>query len=99
MPKLIFIFGGARSGKSSFAQSLAERSGKSVTFIATAQALDDEMSERIRKHKEERPANWEILEIPLGIANQIEAIRTDLVILDCVTLLITNLVMQCIQND
>ena len=50
------ILGGARSGKSSYAQSLAEETGKSVTFLATAQALDDEMSARIQKHRAERPA-------------------------------------------
>ena len=49
------ILGGARSGKSSYAQKLAEESGKSVTFLATAQALDEEMSAGIREHQSERP--------------------------------------------
>ena len=56
---ITLILGGARSGKSSYAQKLAEDSGESVTFIATAQALDDEMSARIQKHRAERAANWE----------------------------------------
>ena len=99
MGKLTFILGGARSGKSSYAQNLAKESGKSVTFIATAQALDDEMSARIQKHRAERPANWETLEIPLDIASHVQRIKSDLVILDCVTLLISNLLMQFVKND
>ena len=61
------ILGGARSGKSSYAQKLAEESGKSVTFLATAQALDEEMSARIRKHQSERPQQWQTFEIPFDI--------------------------------
>ena len=68
MSKLVFILGGARSGKSSYAQKLAQGSGKSVTFIATGQALDEEMSARIKKHRKDRPVNWVTLEIPLNIA-------------------------------
>ena len=93
------ILGGARSGKSSYAQSLAESSGKSVTFLATAQALDEEMSARIQKHRTERPAHWETLEIPLGVTSQIGQIKSDVVILDCITLLVTNLLMQFVKDD
>ena len=96
---LTLLLGGARSGKSSYAQSLAEATGKSVTFIATAQALDDEMSLRIQKHRAERPANWETLEIPLDIASHAQQIRSDVVILDCITLLASNLLMQFVQDD
>ena len=101
MSKLIFILGGARSGKSSFAQSLAERSGKSATFIATAQALDGEMSTRIKKHQGDRPADWVTLEIPFNIPEylQVNPIRTDTVLLDCVTLLVSNLLMRFTQDD
>ncbi|HSJ87189.1 MAG TPA: bifunctional adenosylcobinamide kinase/adenosylcobinamide-phosphate guanylyltransferase, partial [Anaerolineales bacterium] len=60
--KITLILGGARSGKSSHAQSLAEATGGPVTFLATAQALDEEMSVRIQKHRAERPAGWETLE-------------------------------------
>src|SRR5687768_5946767 len=56
MGKLTFILGGARSGKSSHAQKLAYHSGRTITFIATAQALDDEMASRIKKHREDRPS-------------------------------------------
>jgi adenosylcobinamide kinase/adenosylcobinamide-phosphate guanylyltransferase len=69
-----------------------------VTFIATAQALDEEMSARIQKHRAERPANWETLEIPFEIASRLQ-VKSNLVILDCVTLLISNLLMQFVKND
>ena len=99
MGKLTLILGGVRSGKSSYAQSLADETGKSVTFIATAQALDDEMSTRIRKHRSERPSNWETLEIPLGISSHVEEIKTEVVILDCMTLLVSNILMQFVKDD
>lgn len=99
MGKLTFLLGGARSGKSSHAQKLAEQSVKPVTFIATAQALDDEMSARIRKHQQERPTSWKTLEIPFNIVSQLDSLNTEVVILDCMTLLVSNLVMQYIEND
>jgi adenosylcobinamide kinase/adenosylcobinamide-phosphate guanylyltransferase len=99
MPKITLILGGARSGKSSYAQSIAEESGKTVTFLATAQALDDEMSARIQKHRAERSVNWETLEIPVGIASYAKQIRSDVVILDCITLLVSNLLMQFVKDD
>lgn len=97
--RLTFILGGARSGKSSYAQSLAEETGKSVTFLATAQALDDEMSTRIQKHRSERSSNWETLEIPFSISSNVQQIKTDVVILDCVTLLVSNLMMQFVKDE
>ena len=101
MSKLVFILGGARSGKSSYAQKLAQGSGKSVTFIATGQALDEEMSARIKKHRKDRPVNWVTLEIPLNIAETLRTnpIKTDVVLLDCITLLVNNLFMQYVRND
>jgi len=96
---ITFILGGARSGKSSYAQSLAEESGKSVTFLATAQALDEEMSARIQKHRAERSLNWETLEVPIGIASHAEQIKSDVVILDCITLLVSNWLMQFVKDD
>src|SRR5687768_10082388 len=97
--RLTLILGGVRSGKSSYAQSLAEETGKSVTFLATAQALDDEMSTRIQKHRAERPLNWETLEIPLGVSSHIGQLKTQVVILDCITLLVTNVLMQFVKDD
>ena len=99
MSRITLILGGARSGKSSYALKLAEETRKSVTFIATAQAFDDEMSARIQKHKAERPVSWETLELPLQIAPSVPQIKSDLVILDCITLWVTNLLMQFVNDD
>ena len=96
---ITLILGGARSGKSSYAQSLAEASGKSVTFLATAQALDEEMANRIQKHRSERPAGWETLEIPSDFASHVAQIKSDVVVLDCITLLVSNLLMQFVKDD
>jgi adenosylcobinamide kinase / adenosylcobinamide-phosphate guanylyltransferase len=99
MSRVTLILGGARSGKSSYAQNLAQVTGKSVTFLATAQALDEEMLTRIQKHRAERPAHWETLEIPCDIAPHVQQIKSDVVILDCVTLLVSNLLMQFVKDD
>jgi len=99
MGKITLILGGARSGKSSYAQKLAEDSAQSVTFLATAQAFDEEMSTRIQKHRTERPANWETLEIPFGIFSHAKQIKSEVVILDCITLLVSNLMMQFVTDD
>jgi adenosylcobinamide kinase/adenosylcobinamide-phosphate guanylyltransferase len=95
MGKLTFILGGARSGKSAYAQRLAERRGGHVTFLATATASDDEMQARITRHRAERPAPWATREIPHGIAAALSLAplqtETDVVLLDCITLLVSNL--------
>jgi adenosylcobinamide kinase / adenosylcobinamide-phosphate guanylyltransferase len=96
MGKLIFILGGARSGKSAYAQRLAEDRGGSVTFIATATVSDDEMAARIRKHQQERPAGWVTREIPHGVAAALAADPppAGTVLLDCLTLLLSNLLFR-----
>ncbi len=99
MGQITLLLGGARSGKSFYAQQLAKDSGKPVMFLATAQALDDEMSARIQKHKADRPAHWQTLEIPFGIAEHIPQIKTGVVILDCVTLLVNNHLMRFVKDD
>ena len=99
MSTLTLILGGARSGKSSHAERLAQGTGKSVIFLATAQALDEEMSARIQKHRAERPAGWETLEIPFNLAVHAPEIQSDVVLLDCVTLLVSNLLMQFVKDD
>src|ERR1051325_10889883 len=96
---ITLILGGARSGKSSYAQTFADESGKSVTFLATAQALDDEMVARIQKHQMERPPHWETLEIPFEIAACVGEIKSEVVILDCITLLVSNLMMKFVKDD
>lgn len=99
MSRITLVLGGARSGKSSYAFRLAEETRGSVTFIATAQAYDDEMFARIEKHKAERPADWETLELPLHITPMASKIKSGTVILDCVTLWVTNLLMQYVKDD
>ncbi|HJS20947.1 MAG TPA: bifunctional adenosylcobinamide kinase/adenosylcobinamide-phosphate guanylyltransferase [Anaerolineales bacterium] len=97
--RITLILGGARSGKSSYAQQLAKESDRSVTFLATAQALDEEMSARIEIHRSERPAAWQTLEVPFWIAACVEEIQSEVVILDCITLLLSNLLMQFVRDD
>jgi adenosylcobinamide kinase / adenosylcobinamide-phosphate guanylyltransferase len=101
MGKLTLILGGARSGKSNYALQLARQHDGTVLYIATAQALDLEMANRIEKHRLERPKEWITLEVPRGIvaALQQQPGTDGVVILDCLTLLITNLLMAASPNE
>ena len=92
---LQLILGGARSGKSRLAEKLAGESGFAVTYIATSQPLDGEMNERVRHHRERRPAHWALVEEPLELARVLrESAREDtFVLVDCLTLWMTNLLM------
>ena len=90
---ITLILGGARSGKSSFAEQVARESGKSVAFIATATAGDDEMAERIRQHQASRPDRWQTLELPLALGRSLTARLAEVVIVDCITLLVTNVLL------
>jgi adenosylcobinamide kinase/adenosylcobinamide-phosphate guanylyltransferase len=93
--KIIFITGGARSGKSRFAEELARQFLKPKAYLATAQALDVEMAERIRRHRENRPGDWQTLEEPIKVAGCVEkeGARFNLILLDCLTLWVSNLMM------
>jgi len=88
----ILIVGGARSGKSHFAQELALRSGKPVLFVATAEAGDEEMRQRIEEHKRARPAKWGTLEVTTHVGNEIRQKigKAQVVIVDCIALLVSN---------
>lgn len=83
-----FILGGARSGKSNYAEKLAENSGLEVVYIATAQVYDDEFAERIRLHRERRPSYWQVVEEPFFLAKTLrENARAERILLvDCLTL-------------
>lgn len=87
------IFGGARSGKSAYAEQLALASGKPVIYLATAQAGDAEMQARIAHHQTRRPANWRTLECTIELAQAIlQASALDnLILIDCLTLWLSNL--------
>lgn len=93
MGKIILVTGGARSGKSTYAESLAKSCGGDVMYIATSIPFDDEMKDRVRKHRERRPASWGTFE---GYKNlrevwNIEGFSYKAILLDCITIMVTNL--------
>ena len=92
---LELILGGARCGKSRLAERLATQSGLAVTYIATSQALDGEMSARIQHHRQRRPADWGLVEEPLELARALRdnAAPGRCLLVDCLTLWLTNLLM------
>jgi adenosylcobinamide kinase/adenosylcobinamide-phosphate guanylyltransferase len=94
--KSILITGGARSGKSQFAQKLAIEAGGKVLFIATAEAKDEAMRLRIEAHRESRPAGWKTLEAPLGVSEIIaqQIGEAEIVVIDCITMLVANIMLQ-----
>lgn len=91
--KIIFITGGARSGKSSFALKEASKISGKRAYIATAEALDEEMRERIEKHKRDRGNGWDTCEEPLKIAKVIKEIedKYNVIVVDCLTLWLSNM--------
>lgn len=91
--RLNLILGGARSGKSSFALDLAGKKGKEKFYLATAEALDEEMKERIEHHKKERNSSWKTIEEALDIAGVFKKLgsQCDVVVVDCMTLWLSNL--------
>ncbi len=93
----ILILGGARSGKSRFAKEMALRRGDKVLFVATGEALDEEMRQRIEEHKRERPSSWHSVEVPTGVGKRVgeEVGDARVVIVDCLTLLVSNVIGQC----
>jgi adenosylcobinamide kinase/adenosylcobinamide-phosphate guanylyltransferase len=92
-PQLVLVLGGCRSGKSRFAQALAERLGKRKTFVATAEPFDDEMRERIARHRAARGPEWHAVEAPVALAGAIrdETAKADVVLVDCLTVWLGNL--------
>ena len=91
----ILILGGARSGKSRFAQQMAKGLGEKVLFVATGQPLDEEMASRIEEHKRIRPKNWRILEIDVQVGQELKGQIGDveIVLLDCLSLLVSNVIL------
>jgi adenosyl cobinamide kinase/adenosyl cobinamide phosphate guanylyltransferase len=93
MPLLVLL-GGARSGKSTLAQRLASATDAAVTLIATAEAHDDEMAERIAAHRASRPSEWTTIEEPVELAGALAAVPPHAcVIVDCLTLWVSNLLL------
>ena len=93
--RLTLVLGGVRAGKSAYARRLAQ-AGERVLFVATAEALDEDMNARIRTHQQSRPAEWDTLEEPLGIVAAMKPLlsRYDTVLLDCLTLWVSNLLLR-----
>lgn len=93
--QITLILGGARSGKSHHAEQLAADFGHRVLYIATAEAGDAEMAARIENHRRSRPAGWLTLETPTGVGAALRQLdnRPEVLLLDCLTLLVTNMVL------
>ncbi len=97
---LQLILGGARSGKSRLAEQTAKDSNLVVNYIATAQAWDEEMHERIYHHQQQRPSEWQLIEEPLYLASRLSELdgQGKLLLVDCLTLWMSNLLMHEDQN-
>jgi len=93
------VLGGVRSGKSRYAQQLAEQSRR-VVFVATATASDEEMREKIRRHREDRAEGWTTIEEPLELVDAIEREQNncDVILIDCLTVFAANL-LESVGND
>jgi adenosylcobinamide kinase/adenosylcobinamide-phosphate guanylyltransferase len=89
MGRIVLVTGGARSGKSAYAERRAAEVGGAVTYVATAEALDEEMARRIARHREERPAAWTTVEAPRRAGEAVRA-AAGTVLVDCLTVLASN---------
>ena len=92
----MLILGGAKSGKSSFAMDICSSMNREQIFLATAQALDQEMEERITRHQNKRGSDWRTIEEPLKVAKTISSLdsKDTVILLDCLTLWLNNLYME-----
>lgn len=91
----VFLIGGARSGKSSLAAKLAQRSPAQVTIIVTGSPSDPEMAERIRRHRAERPVAWRVIETPVDVIGALSSVEAEsFLIFDCLTLWVSNLMAE-----
>ena len=94
---LIFVIGGARSGKSTFAELKAKEYSENVLYIATAAVTDEAMADRVKKHREQRPAFWQTLEMYSDfktLINKAEFTQSEVVLLDCITTMIGNYMVE-----
>jgi adenosylcobinamide kinase/adenosylcobinamide-phosphate guanylyltransferase len=91
--EIILVLGGARSGKSRFAQNLASDIGQRVLYVAPLVPRDEEMRQRVERHRKSRPSDWRTVEAPTGVAKALREHIADaeVVLLDCLTLLVANL--------
>lgn len=92
---IYLITGGVRSGKSSYAEALATHlGGRNVLYVATLSANDDEMQRRINKHQKQRPSSWKTIEEPLAVDNVIHKAVDNVILLDCLSGWVSNLVLE-----
>jgi len=106
---IVLVLGGTKTGKTTFAEnrarSISEEQNRPVHYIATAKAIDEEMVDRIRKHREKRPVQWITIEEPTHISSVLSSLKGErtVIILDCLTLLMTNLIFgkgeNCSRKD
>lgn len=97
---VVLLLGGVRSGKSRLASELAARGPARVNVIATAEARDEEMTERIMRHRAERPADWTTVEAPAHLFEALAAIpEEETVVVDCLTLWVSNLIERAHDDD
>ena len=91
----VFVLGGARSGKSRFAEDLVLQSGRKKIYLATSEIWDEEMEDRVEQHKARRGPDWKVMEEPLEISSVLKkhADRDTCILVDCLTLWLTNLMM------
>ncbi|WP_298496085.1 bifunctional adenosylcobinamide kinase/adenosylcobinamide-phosphate guanylyltransferase [uncultured Maritimibacter sp.] len=93
LPKFTLVVGGAASGKSVFAETLARATQAPLTYVATAQAFDDEMRDKIASHQARREDGWQTVEAPLDLTPALKAAEGRVVLIDCFTLWLTNLIL------
>jgi adenosylcobinamide kinase / adenosylcobinamide-phosphate guanylyltransferase len=95
LPRLSLVLGGARSGKSRYAEALIEAASRARIYLATAEARDEEMAERIERHRARRGARWRLVEEPLALADRLlaEARPDRAILVDCLTLWLSNLLL------
>ena len=100
MAHTVFITGGARSGKSSFAEKRAFEFGGTLGYLATAQIRDDEMHERIKRHRERRGSEWHTIEEPIHLSQTLAHCdgRYQGILVDCITLWLSNLLCTCEEH-
>jgi adenosylcobinamide kinase/adenosylcobinamide-phosphate guanylyltransferase len=98
--ELILVLGGARAGKSAFAQGLAQAMGRRVLCVVTAQPGDEEMRRRIQRHRQRRPPAWRVVEEPLAVAHALTPFldATDVALIDCLTVWVSNLLLAALPG-
>lgn len=94
MGKVTLITGGARSGKSTFGEEMAKKAGENILYVATAKAIDEEMKDRIKRHRERRPDNWDTLEAYRDLDKLLPERSGNYhgILLDCITIMSTNII-------